>query len=188
MSTNSLNVKCELNIEDAIAWNYYYLENSAQWKKNWKLIRFVFMPVMAICFVAGIIYLRSGVNTGTISSVVGGGIGIIIGACGFLYYLYYPNIMRRRIRKTAKIAYSYKNNFIGAHKYSVSPEGVRDNDEAIVKWTAIENIAQTDAHIFILVYPKKAIIIPKRAFPDDAAIRRFVQDVRDIFQAARKSA
>jgi hypothetical protein len=37
------------------------------------------------------------------------------------------------------------------------------------------------------VYPKKAIIIPKRAFPDDAAIRQFVQNVRDIFQAARKT-
>jgi hypothetical protein len=187
MSTNSLNVKCELNIDDAIAWNFYYLENSVQWKKNWRLIRFVFMPVMAICFVASIIYLRSGVNTSTISSVVGGGIGIIIGACGFLYYLYYPNIMRRRIRKTAKIAYSYKNNFIGAHKYSVSLEGFRDNDEAIVKWTVIENIAQTDAHIFMLVYPKKAIIIPKRAFPDDAAVNRFMQDVKDIFQTARKT-
>ena len=188
MNTNTVNIKCELDVNDAIAWNYYYLENSAQWKKNWKLIRFVFMPVMAICFVAGIIYLLSGVNTGTISSVVGGGIGIIIGAGGFLFYLYYPDIMRRRIRKTAKIAYSYKNNFIGAHKYSVSPEGVRDNDEAIVKWTAIENIVQTDSHIFILVYPKKAIIIPKKAFPDDAAFNGFAQGVKDIFQAAQKSA
>jgi len=134
-------------------------------EKDWRLIRFVFMPVMAICFVASIIYLRSGVNTSTISSVVGGGIGIIIGACGFLYYLYYPNIMRRRIRKTAKIAYSYKNNFIGAHKYSVSPEGFRDNDEAIVKWTAIENIAQTDAHIFMLVYPKKGYHHPEESLP-----------------------
>ena len=66
MSTNIVNIKCELDVNDAIAWNYYYLENSAQWKKNWKLIRFVFMPVMAICFVAGIIYLLNGVNTGTI--------------------------------------------------------------------------------------------------------------------------
>jgi hypothetical protein len=188
MGTNTVSIKCELDVNDAIAWNYYYLENSAQWKKNWKLIRLVFMPVMAICFVAGIIYLLNGVNTGTISSVVGGGIGIIIGAGGFLYYLYYPNIIRRRIRKTANITYSYKNNFIGAHKYSVSPEGVRDNDEAIVKWTAIENIAQTDAYIFILVYPKKAIIIPKRAFPDDAAINRFMQEAKTIFQTAQKTA
>jgi hypothetical protein len=187
METNTVSIKCELDVNDAIAWNYYYLENSVQWKKNWKLIRFVFMPVMAICFVAGIIYLLSGVNTGTIISVVGGGIGIIIGAGGFLFYLYYPNIMRRRIRKTAKIAYSYKNNFIGIHKYSVSPEGVRDNDEAVVKWTAIENIAQTDAHIFILVYPKKAIIIPKRAFADEAAINHFMQEVKTILQTAQKT-
>jgi len=40
MVTNTINLKCELNVEDAIAWNEYYLENSTQWKKNWKLIRF----------------------------------------------------------------------------------------------------------------------------------------------------
>jgi hypothetical protein len=56
-----------------------------------------------------------------------------------------------------------------------------------VKWTAVEDIVQTDNHIFILVHPKKAIIIPKRAFPDDAALNRFIQDVKNIFQAAQKN-
>jgi hypothetical protein len=188
MSTNSLNVKCELNIEDAIAWNYYYLENSAQWKKNWKLIRLVFMPIMAICFVISIIYLIKGIDGSILSTVVGGGIGIIIGGGGFIYYVFYPDMLRRKIRKTAKIVYGRgENSLIGKHNLIISAVGITDNDNAIVKWTAVEDIAQIDEHIFILVHPDKAIIIPKRAFPDDAAVNRFMQDVKDIFQTARKT-
>jgi hypothetical protein len=96
--------------------------------------------------------------------------------------------LRRRIRKYAYKAYSYKNTFVGAHKYIISQAGIRDNDEEIVKWTAVEDIARTDSHVFILVYPKKAIIIPNRAFPDDAAINSFVQNLREIFQAEQKTA
>jgi hypothetical protein len=189
MGTNTVNIKCDLNVDDAIAWNNYYLENSAQWKKNWKLIRFVFMPVMAICFTAGVIYLFMSINKGLVlSTMIASAIGIIIGIGGFLYYLFYPDILRRRIRKTAKIAYSHKNNFIGNHKYTVSAEGIRDNDEAIVKWTAVEDIVQTDTHVFVLVHPQKAIIIPKRAFLDDAAINRFMQEAKTIFQTAQKTA
>jgi hypothetical protein len=189
MSTNTINLKCELKIEDAIAWNEYYLENSAQWKRNWKIIRFVFMPVMVICFLAGIVYLITSINRGLVSgTLIASLIGIIIGGGGFLYLFFYPSTLRRRIRKYAYKAYSYKNTFVGAHKYIISQAGIRDNDEEIVKWTAVEDIARTDSHVFILVYPKKAIIIPNRAFPDDAAINSFVQNLREIFQAEQKTA
>ena len=189
MSTNTINLKCELKIEDAIAWNEYYLENSAQWKRNWKIIRFVFMPVMVICFLAGIVYLFISINKGLmLSTLIAGLIGIIIGCGGFLYLFFYPTTLRRRIRKYAYKAYSYKNTFVGPHQYLISRAGIRDNDEETVKWTAVEDIARTDSHVFILVYPKKAIIIPNRAFPDDAAINSFVQNLREIFQAEQKTA
>ena len=186
---NAITKNCELNVEDAVAWSNYYLENSPQWKRNWKLIRFVFMPVMVLCFAVSVGYLVISANKGlTISSMIAGGIGIIVGLGGFLYYSYYPAILRRRIRKAAQKVYSRQNNFIGNHKYIVSAEGIRDNDENIVKWTAVEGIAQTDKHVFILVNPKKALIIPKRAFADDAAVNRFTADIRAIFQASRKAA
>ncbi|MGP8079722.1 MAG: YcxB family protein [Dehalococcoidales bacterium] len=186
MATNTINLKCELNVEDAIAWNNYYLENSAQWIKNWKLIRFVFMPVMVICFLLGVIYLL--VNPLYLSTVIAGGIGIILGGGGFLYLFFYPNTLHRRIRKTAQKAYSYRNSLVGNHQYAVSTAGIVDNDNDIVKWTAVEDIVQTDTHIFILVRPKKAVIIPKRAFPDSAAIDRFVTNVKAIYQTAQKTA
>jgi hypothetical protein len=189
MSTNSLIVKCELNIEDAIAWNYYFLENSTQWKKNWKLIRLVFMPIMAICFVISIVYLIRGINRSIISTIVGGGIGIIIGGGGFIYYVFYPDMLRRKIRKTAKIVYGRgENSLIGKHNLIISAVGITDNDNAIVKWTAVEDIVKTDTHIFILVHPNKAIIIPKRAFPDEAVVDQFIQDINTMFLTAPKTA
>lgn len=189
MSTNTINLKCELQVEDAIAWNDYYLDNSPQWKTNWKIIRYLFMPVMLICFFAGVVYLILSSKQGLVlSKFIAGTIGIVIGGGGFLYYYFYPGILRRRIRKYAHKAYSYKNTFVGAHKYTISREGIRDNDEEIVKWTAVEDIVRTDTHVFILVHPKKAIIIPNRAFSDDAAISSFVQNLRDIYQAVRKTA
>ena len=188
MATNTINLKCELNVGDAIAWNEYYLENSAQWKKNWKLIRFLFMPVMVICFILGVIYILVNVNTLYLSTLIAGGIGIVLGGGGFLYYFFYPNTMKRRIRKTAQKAYSYRNSFIGSHQYAVSTAGIVDNDNDLVKWTAVEDIVQTQTHVFILVRPKKAVIIPKRAFADNAAAERFMTNVRNIFQAAQKTA
>ena len=187
MATNTINLKCEMNVEDAIAWNNYYLENSPQWIKNWKLIRLLFMPVMVICFLLGVIYMLFNVNTLYLSTVIAGGIGIILGGGGFLYLYSYPGRLRRKIRKTAIKAYSYKNRFIGSHQYAISTAGIVDNDNDIVKWTAVEDIAQTDTHIFILVRPKKAVIIPKRAFADSATAERFLTNVKSIFQAAPKT-
>ena len=189
MSTNILNVKCTLTIDDAIAWNYYYMENSAQWKNNWKLMRFVFLPIMVACFIIGIIYFTSSTIKGLgISVSVASIMGIILGASGFVYFLFYPYMLRRKIRNTAKQVYGQgKNSFVGTHKYTASPEGIRDNAEAIVKWTAIEDIVQTDNYLFILVYPQKAIIIPKKAFPNEDAINRFMPAATALFQAAQKN-
>ena len=187
MATNTINLKCELNVEDAIAWNNYYLENSPQWIKNWKLIRFLFMPVMVICFLLGVIYILVNVSALYLSTLIAGGIGIILGGGGFLYLFSYPGRLRRKIRKTAQKAYSYKNSFVGNHQYAISTVGVVDNDNDIVKWTAVEDIVQTGTHIFILVRPKKAVIIPKRAFADNAAADRFLTNVKSIFQATQKT-
>ena len=188
MGTNTLNIKCELNIDDAIAWNYYYLENSAPWKKNWKLIRYIFMPIMAICFIFSVIYLITSINKNIVNTIVNGGIGIIIGGGGFLYFILYPAMLRRKVRKTAKIVYDRgQNSLIGKHIFVISAEGITDNDNAMVKWTAVEDIVKIDTHIFTLVHPNKAIIIPKQAFPDEAAVDQFIQDTKTIFLTAPKT-
>jgi len=87
-------------------------------EKELEAYPFLFMPVMVVCFILGVIYLL--VNPLYLSTLIAGGIGIMLGGGGFLYYFFYPNTMRRRIRKTAKKAYSYRNSFVGSHQYAVS--------------------------------------------------------------------
>ena len=81
-----------------------------------------------------------------------------------------------------------KNSHIGIHKYFISSEGVHDITEfndTTTKWNVIENIAQTIDHLFILVRPNSAFIIPKRAFPDDSAFNQNAQDIKGIFQTSQ---
>jgi hypothetical protein len=82
-----------------------------------------------------------------------------------------------------------ENSTIGVHKYSISLEGVRDitkfNDNT-TKWHVVENIAQTVEHLFILLRPNAAFIIPKRAFPDDTVFSQIVHDINSMFQKSQK--
>jgi len=136
------------------------------------------------CFILGVIYLL--VNPLYLSTLIAGGIGIFLGGGGFLYYFFYPNTMRRRIRKPRK-SLQLPEQLRRQPPVCRLPVGIVDNDNDVVKWTAVEDIEQTDTHVFILVRPKKAVIIPKRAFADNAAAERFVTNVRNIFQAAQKT-
>ena len=189
MSTNEIDIECEVNIEDIIAWNYYFLQNRAQWKRNLKLWRFVFMPIMALFFTIGIIAFLMSIlmPRGEISEY--SILLIIIGLGGFLFYLFYPNVIRGNLRKTINKMYVQgKSDDIGVHKYLISPEGVRGItglSDGTVKWDAVENIVQTDKHLFILIHPNKAFIIPKRAFSDDSTFNQFAQDVKTMFKSSK---
>jgi hypothetical protein len=191
MNTNEIKVECDVNIDDITAWNYYYLQNNAQSKRNLKLIRFVFMPIMAVLFILGVVLLLMDILMPHGEMSATNVVLILIGGGGFLVYLFYLNNIRDNLRKTINKMYSQgKNDVVGPQKYSISSEGVRDTNElseGIVKWEAVENVVQTGNHLFITIRPNKSFIIPKRAFSDDASFNQFVQDVRTIFEASHKS-
>lgn len=74
---------------------------------------------------------------------------------------------------------------LGTHKFLVSAQGISDETESVsttFKWTAIKEIAQTDQHFFLVITPRRAIIIPKRAFPDASQAERFIENVNKMLQ------
>ena len=193
MSTNSLYLECELTIDDAVAWNYYYLQNTSRWKINWILIRFIFLPIMALFFLATTIFLITSIIMGLgWDTIFNGIIGVIIGGSGFFYALNVRRIRLQRVKAILNKTYAGgKNAELGIHKYTISLEGIHDIidlDDTKIKWDAIEKVVQINEHLLIVERPNKAIIIPRHAFPDDAAFNGFAQGVKDIFQAAQKSA
>jgi hypothetical protein len=56
----------------------------------------------------------------------------------------------------------------------------RDRTELRLAWSVVDHFALTESHVFIVYNPgKQAIILPRGAFPDRAAFRRFLDTAED---------
>jgi hypothetical protein len=114
----------------------------------------------------------------------------LFGAAGFVYYYFYPKIIKSNLRKTVRKAFSEgKNSVIGMHKYTFTAEGIHESgelSEGTIKWQAVEKLVQDEKYLFIIIRPNAACIIPKRVFPDEAAFNSFVQNVNELYRAAPK--
>ena len=148
MGSNELTVECELNTDDITAWNYYHIKTNPPWKRNLTLARYVFMPFMALFFIIGIIFLilRNNLEISELSfSCI---LLIVLSTCGFIYFLFYPHIVQRTIKKNVKKMYVQgKSNDLGTHKYSISSNGIHESSKfsnGILNWDAVENVVKTE--------------------------------------------
>jgi YcxB-like protein len=191
MIPNEIKVECEIEKEDVIAWNNYYIQNAPKSKRSLKKIRLLMLPLMFVMFIFGIIFLFGGnfFNFLTGERLTIGIIFFLWGLWGFFYFLFLAKIIQfntaRRIRKNYKKG---QNLTLGVHNYSISAEGINDVTEfsnSKLKWTAIEDIWETDKHLFIHIRPNAGYIIPKRAFPDEATAIQFSKDLKALFQGVK---
>ena len=80
-----------------------------------------------------------------------------------------------------------KNRLIGKHKFSATPTKMIDISnvgETESSWDAIEYVVTTDQYLFLHVRASGPYIVPKRAFPDDQAFRRFAETVTAYHHAS----
>jgi hypothetical protein len=179
-------------MNDALAWGYYYVQNGERFKKNRKLSYYLYLPVCFIGLLVTAYDLVKSVttNAGGFLAIICAA-GVIITGSGVFYYLNFNNTWRGKVRKIFNKAYADgKNSLIGAHKYTFSPEGIQDttalhNDT--VKWAAIKNIVQNAEYLFVVRRPDNAYILPKRAFPNQAAFNLFAQNLKEMFAASQKT-
>lgn len=71
---------------------------------------------------------------------------------------------------------------------TLSPNGVRSDDgpeTATVRWEGISRVANTSQHLFIFAQPKRALIVPRRAFDSDEEFARFADFARAQCEAAK---
>jgi len=140
------------------------------------------MPFMILSILVGIIFAVAGI--GQTSYLL-----IILGSIGSLYYLCYPAIQRWNMRRNVRNMFNQGHiECMGRHEYSITGEGVHDITEfgdSFVNWKAIENVVWTNNHLFILIRPLSANVIPQRAFPDDATYNQFAEEVRAIFHISQ---
>jgi hypothetical protein len=60
-------------------------------------------------------------------------------------------------------------------------------DEAHVAWAAIEEVAETPQQALLILRNRYAFIIPKSAFPSEAAFADFVDEAREHLEAERRA-
>jgi hypothetical protein len=68
----------------------------------------------------------------------------------------------------------------GHHLIEIGPEGYMESNadgQALQVWDRVVNVFETPAHIFLFKSVNVAYIVPKRAFPDPAAIAQFLAEV-----------
>ena len=84
-----------------------------------------------------------------------------------------------------------KNGVIGKHEFSITKERIKDITEAgeqTMRWDVIDNVIETDQHLFIAFHAlSEAYIIPRRAFEHDADFIQFAETARMYHQAATES-
>lgn len=188
MNANTLNIKCEVNIDDIIAYFYYHSLYNPRSKRRLKILRFAFTAISFLVIVGGIILIGS-TSVWEFDTVL----GIILtcfGLAGLLsFILDYCDFLRRNITKKVRNLYGQgKNSGASFYKYSFSPEGIHYTTEfskSDISWEIIEDIIQISKHIFVVVRPKSALIIPKRAFTDDSAFNKAAQEIKALFQASQ---
>jgi hypothetical protein len=70
--------------------------------------------------------------------------------------------------------------FLGQWKLNLTEESITLTTEAKdmkSDWKAIENISETEKHVFIFISAVKAFIIPKGAFENESSKKEFLEEV-----------
>ncbi len=181
---SSTTVECVTTPEDQLAFNLYNcLHHSRAWRRRWMLTQIggrglVLVLLTVVCYL---------MNVDWMIAFLGGGCILVL-----LLLALHPMSMRRYIRKSVKAACARPENAskLGRCRISLSPEGVVDaNDfgEMRVSWKGINAVVERDEHLFLYDSAEGAIIVPRRAFPNEKSWRLFVETAHDYHELQRPS-
>ena len=76
----------------------------------------------------------------------------------------------------------------GPWRVALSHEGLLSQQvtiDTLYRWPHLEGIAETATHIFVQLAPGSAIVIPKRAFADEATAQRFFETAHGYLREAK---
>lgn len=105
-----------------------------------------------------------------------------------VFFILYPSILKKTLKRSVESIY-VSSHEIGTHKLKITETWVIDKtstSELDMQWIAVEKIVETDRHIFIYTNPMKAFLIPKRAFPDEAKCREFIETAKKFHADAAR--
>ena len=171
-----MQVQFELTEEDLVHFNLFHVRRSGVARR----IRIFNLGLGATALLAVFIYLV-GVSTVT----------LLLGAIAALLYVVAEKAFGRSIdarRLRALLREGSNAASLEAKVVRIDAEGIRQTGASVdetAKWGIVERVAETNSHIFIYVASLAAVVIPKRAFANDAVCRAFVEEVESYRSEAR---
>jgi hypothetical protein len=173
----------ELFAKDMAAFTAYALRHSPGFRRRMWLLR-VIVPV---CWSA-IMYLAASVFFGRYERnyFILPGLGLV----AFIWFFTYPSVYLDMRRRQVKKLYESESEQrrLGEHELCLDEEGIFVSaplGETRLKWSAIEEIAETEHYIFFCISRVAAIILPKEEMADDALCEHLVKLARRYHAAAR---
>lgn len=145
--------KYNLELQDYIEFQKYYLFSTTQYKKTVLLVRLLLPVVFAFMFVIKIIPF-------SLFSIA------ICGPLSILWFVYYPKIMLKGTISNLKKIIDHEDNYniICDHTIIVNENGITNITEETkytIKWHGIVRLGETSSYYFIFDSYVSAIILPK---------------------------
>jgi hypothetical protein len=90
--------------------------------------------------------------------------------------------------RMAREQLSDEGSTLGTHVVRIDGSGIRlatPKASGQYDWSGVVDVFEGPRHVFLFVDTSAAVVVPKRAFPDDGAMRGFLERCRGLRQAAQ---
>ena len=80
-----------------------------------------------------------------------------------------------------------RQGFLGPNHIGLSKEGARlegPKGESLIYWSAVKPLVETKSRLFLFVGPSNAIVLPRRAFVDQAGLSAAVGEAKAFLNAS----
>jgi hypothetical protein len=181
-----MEIEYDLTTDDLINYQRYDLQNSRLWRKR---RRYGEAIVPLIIFAMGVINLIAywGFDQPDVSSDILFVVTSTLVTAVIWHYIYkshwYQQYIQRAYSKRFLAYYREGRNktLLGAHRLIIFKEGftgISDGVESKAQWDIVEKIIQISDYVFIYIGTSMAIIVPRRAFPNQSSLQEFVDTVK----------
>lgn len=175
-----MEIEYELTLDDHIAFNLYHARHSPTMRRNY-LINYL-SPVIVFLILSLYMLFDIKMNSHAYSAIWIPMILMML-VLLWLYWVprYYVKALKTHVKKINSEGKNKDKTTFGKVKLTFEPTEIKivgENSEAKANWKAIEKITPTEQHVFMFTAPNFALIIPKRAFPDEAKCREFIETAK----------
>jgi len=181
------NTEYTLRMEDVLDFFQHHYMDSTEVGRRLRLARRFFFVASAIALTMALVMVAAFDRQELTSAIV-------IGACAIWMLIVgvsFPLLTRKYISRVANRDYRREpNKLTGKHSLSITPHTVTDitdTGESTTRWDAVKFVISDDEYLFMSLTPATPVIVPRKAFADDAAFRRFADAVRTHHQAATET-